>query len=349
MTPTAQAVVNRGRFGCNQIVRGLDDRLLCVVGPCSVHDVAAAKEYATKLAPIARELEKDIHVVMRVYFEKPRTTIGWKGLINDPMLDDSYQINKGLRMARALLIDINEAGLPCAGEFLETITPQHLTDLISWGAVGARTTESQIHRQLASGLSVAIGFKNSTAGDVQIVVDAIRAASFPHSFLGVTKQGLGAIVTTKGNDCCHTILRGGTEPNYEKRFIDAAADKLEKGKVRPAIMIDCSHGNSNKDYRNQPKVCENVCAQVAAGDERIIGVMIESNIHAGKQDLPKDLRQLRYGVSITDGCVSFEETIPMLHALAAAVQARRKTHHARTSSNAGLSDEHSPSHKKIKV
>eukprot|EP00128_Syssomonas_multiformis_P011678 Colp12_sorted_trinity150504_noHs@7921 len=266
---------------------------------------------------------------MRVYFEKPRTTVGWKGLINDPKLDGSFAINSGLRIARKLLLDITRMGLPAASELLDTISPQYMADLLAWGAIGARTTESQIHRELASGLSCPIGFKNGTSGNVDIAVDAIQSAKNPHHFLGATKQGLAAIVTTAGNHFCHIILRGGREgPNYDEQHITATLNKLKSRGVCTGVMVDCSHANSSKDFRNQPKVCANVAQQLAAGNQHIMGVMIESNLVEGAQSLPASggLTGLVYGKSITDACVSFENTIPMLDGLAAAVRARRAFH-----------------------
>jgi 3-deoxy-7-phosphoheptulonate synthase len=313
----------KGREEATAILAGRDDRLLVVVGPCSIHDPAAAIDYARRLRERQIALQEDLCVVMRVYFEKPRTTVGWKGLINDPNLDESFDINKGLHLARGLLRDLAEMGLPTGSEFLDTITPQFVTDLIGWGAIGARTTESQIHRELASGLSVPVGFKNGTDGNVQIAIDAIEAARRPHHFLSVTKQGLSAIVTTKGNDACHVILRGSTRgPNYEPAALTEAVGILEQAGLRGSVMIDCSHGNSNKDYRQQPAVCRAIAEQVAAGSRAIFGLMIESNLVEGNQKLGNG--PLTYGQSITDACVSWESTVPMLDELAAAVRTRRQ-------------------------
>jgi len=321
-TPASEAVTFNARTDIHRVLHGADDRLLVVVGPCSIHDVRAAREYATRLVEVRRELEQDLIVVMRVYFEKPRTTIGWKGLINDPNLDGSFQINKGLRIARKLLWEVNELGLPCGTEYLDMISPQYYADLISWGAIGARTTESQVHRELASGLSCPVGFKNGTDGNVRIAVDAIKAAQSPHHFLSVTKGGHSAIVSTNGNEDCHIILRGGSEPNYDAQSVDAACLALGAAGLAQRLMIDLSHGNSSKDYRNQAKVGADVARQIAAGDERIFGVMIESHLQSGRQDLVPE-RELQYGQSITDACMGWEETVPLLQRLAEAVRSRR--------------------------
>jgi len=323
VTEPVSTTVWKGREEATAILEGKDDRLLVVVGPCSIHDPAAALDYAHRLRARQTALQDDLCIVMRVYFEKPRTTVGWKGLINDPNLDESFDINKGLHLARGLLRDLAAMGLPTGSEFLDTITPQFVTDLIAWGAIGARTTESQIHRELASGLSVPVGFKNGTDGNVQIAIDAIEAARRPHHFLSVTKQGLSAIVTTKGNDACHVILRGSTRgPNYESAALAEAVGILEQSGLRGSVMIDCSHGNSNKDYRQQPAVCRAIAEQVAAGSRAIFGLMIESNLVEGNQKLGNGA--LTYGQSITDACVSWESTIPMLDELAAAVRRRRQ-------------------------
>jgi 3-deoxy-7-phosphoheptulonate synthase len=294
------------RQAIHRVLHGADDRLLVVVGPCSIHDYDAAIDYATRLAAIRSELAEFLIVVMRVYFEKPRTTVGWKGLINDPRLDDSFRINEGLRLARRILLEINELDLPAGTEYLDMITPQYIADLIAWGAIGARTTESQVHRQLASGLSCPVGFKNGTNGDVRIAVDAIKAASAPHHFLSVTKGGHSAIVHTAGNEDCHIILRGGKTTNY-----DAAS-----------VMIDCSHANSQKQHERQVDVARDVAAQVAGGDARIFGVMIESHLNPGRQDLVPG-QALRYGVSVTDACIGWDATEGVLRELAQAVRARR--------------------------
>jgi len=321
-TPASEAVTFNARGEIHRILHGADDRMLVVVGPCSIHDVRAAREYAERLVAIKRELEQDLVIVMRVYFEKPRTTVGWKGLINDPNLDGSFQINKGLRVARKLLWEVNELGLPCGTEYLDMISPQYYADLISWGAIGARTTESQVHRELASGLSCPVGFKNGTDGNVRIAVDAIKAAQSPHHFLSVTKGGHSAIVSTNGNEDCHIILRGGNRPNYDAKSIDEACKALAAAGLAQRLMVDLSHGNSRKDYRNQPAAGADVAAQVAKGDERIFGVMIESHLKAGRQDLVAD-RELEYGQSITDACIGWDETVPLLQKLAEAVRARR--------------------------
>lgn len=302
-----------------------DDRLIVIVGPCSIHDVDASLEYADLLKSEVERLSKDLVILMRVYFEKPRTTVGWKGLINDPMLDDSCNINLGLKMARKLLTDINAKGVPVATEYLDCMTPQFISDTISWGAIGARTTES--HRELASGLSMPVGFKNGTSGDVQVAIDAVRAAGEKHCFLSVTKQGTTAIVRTKGNEDCHIVLRGGTSgTNYHSEAVAETLIKLKKANVNPRIMIDFSHGNSNKNYRNQSKVCESVAIQIENGSNAILGVMIESHINEGAQFHSPgvtDRSLLGHGISITDQCVGFEETVEMLDRLALAVRRRR--------------------------
>ncbi len=324
ITENSSTTVAEGREAATRILHGQDDRLLIVVGPCSVHDVAAARDYGVRLKAVADRLREDLVIVMRVYFEKPRTTVGWKGLINDPRLDGSFAINEGLGVARGLLLDLAQAGLGAGCEFLDTITPQFIADLVTWGAIGARTTESQVHRELASGLSMPVGFKNGTDGNVQIAVDAVRAASHPHHFLSVTKQGLAAIVATKGNDACHVILRGGkVRPNYQADDVRATARALERAGLAPRIMIDCSHGNSGKDHDRQPTVARDVGAQVADGSRYIFGVMIESHLMAGRQDAhPR--RPLTYGQSITDACLGWDDTVPVLDELAKAVRARRR-------------------------
>ncbi len=310
------------RQAIHRILHGADDRLLVVVGPCSIHDYDAAIDYATRLAAVRRELESELAIVMRVYFEKPRTTVGWKGLINDPRLDDSFRINEGLRLARRILLEIADLELPAGTEYLDMITPQYIADLIAWGAIGARTTESQVHRQLASGLSCPVGFKNGTDGDVKIAVDAIKAASAPHHFLSVTKGGHSAIVHTSGNEDCHIILRGGTRPNYDAASVEATCRQLANAGLAARLMIDCSHANSEKKHERQIDVARDIATQVAGGDERIIGVMIESHLNAGRQDLVPG-QPLQYGVSITDACIGWDATIDVLRALAEAVRQRR--------------------------
>jgi 3-deoxy-7-phosphoheptulonate synthase len=324
LTETASELVAKGRAEAEAILRGDDDRLLVVVGPCSIHDPAAALEYAGKLRVEMDRLKDDLCIMMRVYFEKPRTTVGWKGLINDPGLDDSFDINRGLRIARGLLLDLAHMGIPSGTEFLDTITPQYIADIIAWGAIGARTTESQIHRELASGLSMPVGFKNGTSGSVQIAIDAIQSASRPHHFLSVTKQGVSAIVSTAGNDTCHLILRGGKSgPNFDKPAIDEATSMLRDQGLPESIMIDCSHGNSMKDYHNQPMVARNLANQMAAGCKAITSVMIESNLVAGNQKIPRDLTQLTHGQSVTDACIDWNDTIEVLETFADAVRKRR--------------------------
>jgi len=322
VSEAASTTVWRGREEATAILHGESDRLLVVVGPCSIHDPEVALEYARLVKEQADRLAGDLCIVMRVYFEKPRTTVGWKGLINDPGLDGSFDINRGLHLARGLLRDIAELGLPTGTEFLDTISPQYYADLVAWGAIGARTTESQVHRELASGLSVPVGFKNGTDGNVQIAIDAIRAARTPHHFLSVTKQGLSAIVTTKGNDACHVILRGSSHgANYDAASVAAVVAKLEKAHLPGVVMIDCSHGNSQKDYAKQPRVAHEIAEQVRTGSRAIAGVMIEGHLVEGRQDLGKGA--LVRGQSITDACVSWETTVPMLDELAAAVRGRR--------------------------
>ena len=310
------------RQDIHRILHGADDRLLVVMGPCSVHDVKAAREYAGKLLEAKRALAGDLLVVMRVYFEKPRTTVGWKGLINDPELDGSFHINEGLRLARELLLQLNESGMPVGCEFLDMITPQYIADLVSWGAIGARTTESQIHRELASGLSCPVGFKNGTDGNIRIAIDAIRAAQAPHHFLSVTKGGHSAIVSTTGNEDCHLILRGGKVPNYDAASVDAAGRGLAEAGIPARLMIDFSHSNSSKKPEKQVDVGQDVARQIAAGDDRIFGVMVESHLKAGRQDLIPG-KPLVYGVSITDGCIGWEESRTLLDTLAEGVRKRR--------------------------
>ena len=318
----ALATVANARQGVHRVLHGADDRLLAVVGPCSIHDAKAALEYAAKLEAAARRHEADLLVVMRVYFEKPRTTVGWKGFINDPHLDGTFAMNEGLRLARKLLLDVNRMGLPCGTEFLDLLSPQYISDLIAWGAIGARTTESQTHRQLASGLSCPVGFKNGTDGSVKVAVDALRAAAAPHAFMGMTKTGQAAIFETVGNEDCHAILRGGVKPNYDAASVDAAARELAAAGLAAHLMIDFSHANAQRDYRRQTEVAADVGRQVAGGDSRIVGIMLESHLNPGRQDLAPG-RPLAYGVSITDPCVGWEETERVLDMLSAAVRARR--------------------------
>ena len=319
---TVLARVAGARAAIHDVLRGADDRLFIVVGPCSIHDPVAALEYARTLKPLADELAHDLIIVMRVYFEKPRTTVGWKGLINDPHLDESFDISEGLRLARKLLLEINEIGLPCATEFLDLISPQYIADLVSWGAIGARTTESQSHRQLASGVSCPVGFKNGTDGSLRIAVDAIKAAAARHHFISITKSGHVGVFSTSGNEDTHVILRGGKVPNYDAASVEAACKKLAKAGLRQQAMVDFSHANSSKQYTKQIEVGANVAAQVAGGDTRIIGAMIESHLHAGRQDLvPGDA--LQYGQSITDACIGWDDTDPLLRMLASAVKKRR--------------------------
>jgi 3-deoxy-7-phosphoheptulonate synthase len=321
-TDRAADVVSSARRALQGILHSHDDRLVVVIGPCSIHDVHAAREYAGRLAHERTRLSGELEIVMRVYFEKPRTTVGWKGLINDPGLDGSFRINDGLRLARGLLVDINELGVPAGCEFLDIITPQYIADLVAWGAIGARTTESQVHRELASGLSCPIGFKNGTDGNVRVAVDAVRAASQPHHFLAVTKQGRSAIAATSGNADCHVILRGGRGPNHDAASVAAACREMTAAGVTARLMIDASHGNSGKRPEQQPAVVESIAAQIEAGDRRIGGVMIESNLIAGRQDLIPG-KPLLYGQSITDGCIDWQAAAGVLERLAAAVLRQR--------------------------
>ena len=310
------------RQAIHRILHGADDRLIVIIGPCSIHDPKAARDYASKLKTARSKLAEELLIVMRVYFEKPRTTIGWKGLINDPRLDGSYRINEGLRVARELLLDLNESGVPAACEFLDMITPQYIADLVAWGAIGARTTESQVHRELASGLSCPVGFKNGTDGNIKIAVDAIRAAQVPHHFLSVTKGGHSAIVSTTGNEDCHIILRGGKQPNYDAASVDAAAKGLAEAGLAQRLMIDFSHSNCGKIAQKQIDVGHDVGRQIAAGDERIVGVMLEGHLKSGRQDLVAG-KELVYGQSITDGCIGWKESRELLDVLAQAVRERR--------------------------
>lgn len=322
ITEAAAQTTYQTREQIQQILHGASERLLVIVGPCSIHDPKAAKEYAGRLRPLRDELGDTLLIVMRVYFEKPRTTVGWKGLINDPDLDGSFQINKGLRLSRQLLLYLNELGVPAGTEYLDLITPQYFTDLISWGAIGARTTESQVHRELASGLSCPVGFKNGTDGNLKVAIDAVRAAAQPHHFLSMTHAAQSAIFSTTGNADCHIILRGGKEPNYDAVNVTRAAQQLEAAGLPARLMIDCSHANSRKRHELQLEVGRDVAKQIAAGDRHIIGVMIESHLREGRQDIHKEQR-LVYGQSITDACLGWQDTEPLLRELAAAVQSRR--------------------------
>jgi 3-deoxy-7-phosphoheptulonate synthase len=319
----AEELVARTRREVSDIIHAKTDRLLVVIGPCSIHDPQAAIEYSQRLLVERARHAGELEVVMRVYFEKPRTTVGWKGLINDPYLNGSFRINEGLRVARDLLVRINQLGMPAGCEFLDVISPQYIGDLVSWGAIGARTTESQVHRELASGLSAAVGFKNGTDGNVKIAVDAILAARQKHHFLSVHKSGQVAIVETRGNDDCHIILRGGKAPNYDAASVAAAAKDLSKAGLAERLMVDCSHANSSKDYRRQTEVAADIGRQIAGGERRIVGLMVESHLNAGRQDLEPG-KALNYGQSITDGCLGWEESKVLLEGLAAAVKARRQ-------------------------
>jgi 3-deoxy-7-phosphoheptulonate synthase len=310
------------RRAIHDVLHGTDDRLVVIVGPCSIHDYNAALDYATRLNSRKRELAEQLIIIMRVYFEKPRTTVGWKGLINDPRLDDSFQINEGLRLARRMLLEISELGLSAGTEYLDMVTPQYISDLIAWGAIGARTTESQIHRQLASGLSCPVGFKNGTDGGIKVAADAVTAASVPHHFLGATKGGHAAIVHTTGNDDCHIILRGGKTPNYDSVGVDAACVELGRAGLAQRVMIDFSHANCGKQYERQMDVARDVAGQISSGDTRIIGAMIESHINPGRQELAAG-KTLAYGVSITDPCIGWDATSEVLYCLSEAVVRRR--------------------------
>ncbi|HEY4356307.1 MAG TPA: 3-deoxy-7-phosphoheptulonate synthase [Acidobacteriaceae bacterium] len=324
LTDNASQTVFEARRQIEDILNGEDDRLVVVVGPCSIHDPAAAREYGRLLKEAIAELSGDLMIVMRVYFEKPRTTLGWKGLINDPYFDESFRISDGLRIARRLLLDLAEMGVPGGTEYLDMISPQYVSDLVSWGAIGARTTESQVHRQLASGLSCPVGFKNGTSGNVQIAVEAILSASHPHTFLGTSESGQASILFTSGNQDCHIILRGGRGvTNYDAESVSSTAALMEKAGVAPRIMIDCSHANSGKDHRKQGTVCRDVAAQLAAGERRIMGAMIESNLVAGSQTLVPGTTPA-YGQSITDACIDWSETVGLLRELSSAVQRRRE-------------------------
>lgn len=326
LSDAASQTVHSARETLHNILNQRDDRLAVVVGPCSIHAPRVAREYAGKLMPLAKSLADDLFIIMRVYFEKPRTTVGWKGLINDPMLDDSFEINKGLAMARSLLLDLAEMGLPAGTEYLDLISPQYIADLISWGAIGARTTESQSHRELASGLSCPMGFKNGTNGNLQIAVDAIASASHSHHFLSVTKQGHSAIFATRGNEDCHVILRGGTHTNYDYASVEDACQLLQKVGLPQRLMIDCSHANSRKQHHRQKHVCRDIGNQLGDGEQRIIGVMVESNLIEGRQNLITGQEPV-YGQSITDACIGWPDTEAVLNNLASAVRARRQSSH----------------------
>ena len=322
-----ETLIGETRKSIRRIMSGKDDRLLVVIGPCSIHDPAAALDYARRLKPLRDHYADSLEIVMRVYFEKPRTTVGWKGLINDPYLDESYRIDEGLRIARQLLIEINRLGMPAGSEFLDVISPQYIGDLISWGAIGARTTESQVHRELASGLSAPIGFKNGTDGNIRIATDAIQSASRGHHFLSVHKNGQVAIVHTDGNKDCHVILRGGKAPNYDAESVTAACKELEAAKLPPTLMVDCSHANSSKQHEKQLDVAREVAAQVSGGSRCVFGVMVESHIHGGAQKFTPgkdDVNALEYGKSITDACIGWDGTQTILQVLSDAVRARRK-------------------------
>lgn len=322
ITDRATETILNTRKAIQSLLTGDDDRLLVIVGPCSIHDTKAAKEYATRLKKLIDKHQENLLIVMRVYFEKPRTTVGWKGLINDPDLDESFEINKGLRLARQLLLDLNNDGVPAGVEFLDVITPQYVADLVSWGAIGARTTESQVHRELASGLSCPVGFKNGTDGTIQIAVDAIGAASASHHFLSLRKEGSSAIFTTRGNKDCHVILRGGKEPNYASNHINLACEQLDKAGLAQRIMVDLSHANSSKQHKNQIIVSEDIANQLSNGESRIFGVMIESHLNEGRQNnIPGE--DLQYGVSITDACIGWEDTESVIEKLSTAVKNRR--------------------------
>lgn len=322
-SPASTQNILKTRTEIHNILHQTDDRLLVVIGPCSIHDTQAGLEYARRLMECRTSLSADLLIVMRVYFEKPRTTVGWKGLINDPYLDGSYRINEGLAQARKFLLDVNELGMPAGAEFLDTITPQYIADLVSWGAIGARTTESQVHRELASGLSCPVGFKNGTDGNVRVAIDAIKTAISPHYFLSVTKEGQSAIISTTGNEDCHVILRGGKTPNFDAVSVEAASNKLANAGLAPMLMIDCSHGNCQKQYELQKNVAGDVAMQLSAGDSRIMGVMVESHLHAGRQEQMLGC-ELEYGKSITDACLGWEDSVDLLEILAAAVRVRRQ-------------------------
>jgi len=324
-TPT-EALISKTRKKIRDIIHGKDDRLLVIIGPCSIHDPRAALEYCQRLLVERKRFAGELEIVMRVYFEKPRTTVGWKGLINDPYLDESYRIEEGLRLARQVLMEINRLGMPAGSEFLDVISPQYIADLISWGAIGARTTESQVHRELASGLSAPIGFKNGTDGNIKIATDAIQAAARPHHFLSIHKNGQVSVVETKGNKDCHVILRGGKEPNYEAQFVQAACSELEAAKLPGSLMVDLSHANSSKKHERQIIVADDIAAQIESGSNQIFGVMIESHLNDGAQKFTPgkdDPANLEYGKSITDACINWDDSVKVLERLAAAVKKRR--------------------------
>ena len=324
-TPT-EALISKTRKKIRDIIHGKDDRLLVIIGPCSIHDPRAALEYCQRLLAERKRFAGELEIVMRVYFEKPRTTVGWKGLINDPYLDESYRIEEGLRLARQVLMEINRLGMPAGSEFLDVISPQYIADLISWGAIGARTTESQVHRELASGLSAPIGFKNGTDGNIKIATDAIQAAARPHHFLSIHKNGQVSVVETKGNKDCHVILRGGKEPNYEAQFVQAACSELEAAKLPGSLMVDLSHANSSKKHERQIIVADDIAAQIESGSNQIFGVMIESHLNDGAQKFTPgkdDPANLEYGKSITDACINWDDSVKVLERLAAAVKKRR--------------------------
>jgi len=323
---SVESLIQKTRKKIRDILNGKDDRLLIIIGPCSIHDPSAAIEYASRLLEQRKKYAGELEIVMRVYFEKPRTTVGWKGLINDPYLDESYRIDEGLRVARHLLMEINRLGMPAGSEFLDVISPQYIGDLISWGAIGARTTESQIHRELASGLSAPIGFKNGTDGNIKIATDAIQSASKGHHFLSVHKNGQVAIVETKGNADCHVILRGGKAPNYDEESVNKACAELEAAKLNPSLMVDCSHANSSKQHERQIEVAKDIATQLAKGSKKIFGVMVESHLHAGTQKFTPgkdDPKNLKYGMSITDACINWDDSLEVLEVLADAVKKRR--------------------------
>jgi 3-deoxy-7-phosphoheptulonate synthase len=323
ITDHASETVFYARKHVQDILHARDDRLIVVIGPCSIHDPKAARDYASKLKPLIDELKADLQIIMRVYFEKPRSVVGWKGLINDPYLDGSFKINDGLHIARKLLLDLSEMGIPAATEYLDLISPQYVSDLISWGAIGARTTESQAHRELASGLSCPVGFKNATDGGLQIAVDACLSASRPHHFMSVTREGHSAIFSTTGNPDCHVILRGGKEPNYSNKYVNQAAETIGRSGQAARFMIDCSHANSGKNHLQQENVCRDVIEQIKQGEKRIIGLMLESNLVAGRQNMEPG-KELVYGQSITDACMAWDNSEQLLRELAAAVQIRRQ-------------------------